>query len=206
MSGTIGGEMFYSEPISSEKREDDALDFAIAKLNMPVYKCLLENGHVFLDLSRIKVVPELNSDDVLLVFGFPATKTKVDTKTNAIEFNPLILTTSPDFGNFKDENYTKGFHHIVKYQIKSLQETSTKNKMRGPKPEGISGSGLWLFARDGAQLPVPLLIGILSEYHENRAVFISTKIDFFLEVARQKFDPTINHEGIELEISYPDQE
>jgi hypothetical protein len=202
---TVGGDIFFSEPISSEKRADDFLDFAVVKLNEPVYKYLIMNGHEFLDISRIHAGKYLDNADVLLISAFPATKTKIDQKTMALEFNPLVLLTTPYQGKLKEENFNRGFHHVVNYQINSLRETSTKLPTRGPKPYGISGSGLWLFAKDQEILPVPILVGILSEYHENRAVFISTKIDIFLDLIRQQFDPSLRHDGIELDIKFPDR-
>lgn len=193
---TVGGELYYSLPLTSGKRQDDSLDIAIVKLNAYVVAKLLENGQDFLNLSQLQTLPVLSKGNVLLIAGYPASKTKIDKKEKRLKFNPLVLRTIPYLKNLKSETFAKGFHHIVEFPIKSFRETSTGQKMRAPKPHGISGSGLWLYFDNSD----PILIGILSEYHENNSIIISTKIDLYLDLVRQKFDPSIRHSGIKVEL------
>jgi hypothetical protein len=199
---TVGGQYFISLPISSEKRQDDYLDVAIVKLNPNVAEHLLKNGHVFLRLSQLQTLGTLKKGNVLLIAGYPASKTKIDLKKRRLKFNPLILRTVPYLRRVKFEPFAKGFHHIVEFPIKSFRETSTEQKMRSPQPHGISGSGLWLYPNRNEYNSEPMLIGILSEYHENSAIIISTKIDFFIDLVRQKFDSSIKHDGIKVELDY----
>lgn len=194
---TVGGESFFSLPLSSNKRTDDSLDIAMVKLNTPVADRLRQNGHSFLTLEQIMTIPNLGKGDIVLIAGYPASKTKIDSKTKSLLFKPLILRTVPYLRKLNNTNFTRGFHHIVEYPISSFRETSTGQRMRAPKPYGISGSGLWLTTNG-----YPKLIGILSEYHETNAILISTKIDLFLDLLRQKFDPTLQHEGIKLDLKY----
>lgn len=199
---TVGGEVFYSLPISSENRDDDFLDIAIVQLNHNVAERLLGNGQVFLKLNDMLTLPALSNGNVLLIAGYPASKTKIDLKKNKLKFNPLVARTVPYLRKFGIDNFTKGFHHIVEYPIGSFKETSTGQKMRAPKPHGISGSGLWVFPNDVAQGNNPALIGILSEYYENKAVMVSTKIDLYLDLIRQKFDSSITNNGISVDLAY----
>ena len=72
--------------------------------------------------------------------------------------------------------------------------------MIAPQPHGISGSGLWLLIGDPESELYPILIGILSEYHENKAILISTKIDLFIDLLKQKFDSSIQNDGVSVEL------
>jgi hypothetical protein len=197
---TVGGELYYSLPLSSQDRKDDYLDVAIVKLNITVAKRLLENGQLFLTLNEIRTLPELTEDHVLLIAGYPASKTKIDLKQNRLKFNPLILRTIPYLRKLDDHKFSKGLHHIVEFPINSFKETSTGQRMRAPQPHGISGSGLWLYTTGNNRSSIPLLIGVLSEYHENTAIVISTKIDLYLDLVRQKFDASIQNDGIKAEL------
>lgn len=199
---TVGGDYFFSLPFTSDKRQDDYLDIAIVKLNPPVADRLLQNGHAFLTLNQIATLPTLTQSDKLLIAGYPASKTEIDFKKMALKFKPLILKTEPYLRKLKSEVYTQGYHHIVEYRINSLTDTPTGKKRRGPLPHGISGSGLWLYPNNNEQSSMPMLIGILSEYQENSAIIISTKIDFFLDITRLKFDASIHHNGIKIELEY----
>lgn len=199
---TVGGELFYSLPVSSEERNDDFLDIAIVKLNYNVADLLIKNGQVFLKINDIRTLPELSIDNILLIAGYPASKTKIDTKQNRLKFNPLILKTKPYLRNLSEDNFVKGFHHIVEFPISSFEETSTRQRMRAPKPHGISGSGLWLFPNGFAQDKKPVLIGILCEYHENSAIIVSTKIDLYIDLVRQRFDASIPNNGIGVDLEY----
>ena len=199
---TVGGDLFFSLPVLSQRREDDLLDIAIVKLNENVTEHLLKNGNEFLDLSQLRTIPHLSKGDRLLIAGYPASKTKIDLKNNCVEFNPLMVTTIPYLKRRTIKNFNKEFHHFAEFPINSFKEISTGQRMRAAKPHGISGSGLWLFTNGNDGYPAPILIGILSEYHENNAAVISTKIDFFIDLLRQRFDPSIQHDGIKVDLEY----
>ncbi|HYM94027.1 MAG TPA: hypothetical protein VET23_07800 [Chitinophagaceae bacterium] len=197
---TVGGELFYSLPISSSQRKDDSLDIAIVKLNSTVAEHLSNDGQRFLNLNHIQTLSKLSKENVLLIAGYPASKTKVDVKEKRLKFNPLISRTIPYLKKVNNETFSHGLHHIAEFPIKSFKETSTGERMRAPKPHGISGSGLWLFPKSINHSPT--LIGILSEYHENNAILISTKIDLFIDLLRHKFDPSIPNDGVRVELDY----
>ena len=201
-SVTVGGELFYSLPLNSEHRNDDTLDISIVKLNLPVVEYLIRNGQRFLTIDQILTGFSLSKENRVLIAGYPASKTKIDIKTNNLKFNPLISRTIPYLRKLNNDLFTKDYHHIVEFPIKSFKETSTGQRMRAPQPYGISGSGLWLLLEENGITYIPILIGILSEYHENNAILISTKIDLFIGLLKQKFDSTINYNGIEVELGY----
>lgn len=197
---TIGGQIFYTRLPSSNRREDDTFDIALVKLKSDVVEYLKQGGYHFLKLDQILTGLKLLNNEVLLITGYPASKTKIDFRTNRLKFNPLIARTIPFSKDLKNENFLKDFHHIVEYPISSFKETSTAERMRAPKPHGLSGSGLWLLAKNSPSHVQLFLIGILSEYHENRAILVSTKIDLFIDLIRQKFDSTIQNDGIKIEL------
>jgi hypothetical protein len=92
---TVGGYMYHSMPLSSLDPKDDYLDVAVVKLTDNTAKHLLENGCKFLTLEDVKIVPALSSVDILLLAGHPASKMKIDPKTQSLKFNPFIGRTIP---------------------------------------------------------------------------------------------------------------
>ena len=204
MTATVGGQIFYTRLPSSKKRIDDTLDIAVVKLNPKIAEFLKENGQHFLSYNHILTGLTLLKNQVLLLAGYPASKTKIDFKTNGLKFNPLVARTIPFLKDLKKASFPKEFHHMVEFPIKSFKETSTGARMTAPQPYGISGSGLWLFTQDRDLKIHPILVGILSEYHENRAILISTKIDLFIDLLKQKFDNTIINDGVQIELMNSD--
>lgn len=203
---TVGGELFYSDPLFSDRRQDDYLDMAIVKLNDNVTGFLKANGHVFLCLDQLISGLRLRQGNVVLLAGYPASKTMIDHKRRAIRVEPLMATTIPYLRNFKLAHFKQGFHHLIEFPIRSFKEVSSGQRMRAANLEGISGSGLWLLiGEDGRPLPDPRLIGIVSEYHENSAVIIATKIDLYVNVIRQRFDPTLPNNGVSIDLDWVDK-
>lgn len=198
-SMTVGGQLFFSNHLSSKKRADDSLDIAVVKLNSNVADKLIENGNRFLQLDQLLSGISLMKGNILLLAGHPATRTKIDLKSMRLKFRPLIARTIPYLKKIKKPAFAQGFHHIVEYPISSFRETSSNQRMRAPAPEGLSGSGLWLTVVDGLHI-TPYLIGILSEYHKEQSIIMSTKIDLYLGLIRQKFDDKLIYEGVPIDL------
>ena len=198
---TVGGDMWFSVPYDSTARNNDFLDFAIVKLSHAVARHLLDDGRVFLRLNQFQTISSLGAGDILLLAGYPASKFEIDRQTNRIKFAPFMCRTIPYLSEVKIKEFNRGLHHIIQFPIASFRETTTRQRMRAPQPHGMSGSGLWLLEQSHPdENPIPILIGLLAEYHENQAVMISSKIDLFLDVIRQEFDQSLPNDGIRLDI------
>lgn len=200
MSATLGGQIYFTRMPATNNRNDDTLDIAIIKLKPELADMMLNSGYQFLNYSQVETGVTLIRGNILLLAGYPATKTQVDYQTNKLKFSPLVVRTTPFLKDLKNISFPKEFHHIATFPRKSFQESTTRIQIAAPQPYGISGSGLWILAKDSDTNIHPILIGILSEYHENRSIVISTKIDLFIDLLKQKFDNTIENNGVTLEL------
>jgi hypothetical protein len=86
------------------------------------------------------------------------------------------------------------YHLFGKYSINDFKNRKIDTlRTRGPRPSGLSGSGLWVLKKNLYFQEAPKLVGILTEYNENYSVIFSARIEFFIEVLRQKIDSTIGN-------------
>ena len=199
-SMTVGGQTFFTKLPATNRRKDDPLDIAVVKLNPIIVANLIKSGYHFISINQVKTAHTLVRKDTLLIAGYPASKTKIHPIKNKIRFNPLILRTIPFLKDLQKLNYSIVFHHVVEYPRNTFKETTTNKITRAPKPYGISGSGLWLLNQNSSSEYELILIGILSEYDDNRALLISTKVDLFIDLLRQKFDHTIQNQGVGIDL------
>lgn len=89
-------------------------------------------------------------------------------------------------GDLSKLGLDSSYHHAVIYSRNILVDSKTKENKIGPKPYGISGSGIWLVTGAGsASTYRHELIGIFSEYIENRGVIAGTRIELFLDFLSQ---------------------
>lgn len=205
VSATVGGQIFYTTVPSTKNRNDDKLDIAVVKLNPDLAAMIINSGYKFLNYHQIDTGISLEQNNILLLAGYPATKTAIDYRTNRLKFQPLIIRTTPFLKDLRSISYPKEFHHIAKFSIKSFKESTTGTAMAAPQPYGMSGSGLWQLAKDDTGIIYPILIGILSEYHENRSIVIATKLDLFIDLLKQKFDSEIINNGVTVGLLNPEE-
>jgi hypothetical protein len=90
---TVGGQIFYTRLPSSNRREDDTLDIAVVKLKSEVVEYLKQGGYHFLNPKQILTGFNLSSNQVLLIAGYPSSKTKIDFKNQRLKFNPFVART-----------------------------------------------------------------------------------------------------------------
>lgn len=197
---TVGGQIFYTRLPKSQRRADDPLDIAIVKLLLKVADFLRENGQRFLTSSQVQTGVSLLKNQILMIAGYPASKTKVDLITNRLKFNPLLVRTIPFLKDLRNINFPKEFHHTVQFPIRAFKESKTGERWQAAKPAGISGSGLWLLKGVSDTVYHPILVGIISEYHKNRSIIISTKVDLYIDLLKQKFDSSIQNDGVQIEL------
>ena len=195
----IGGSYYHTRLPSSNHRSDDTLDVAVVKLNIEVAKALLNKGLKFLTISDIETNHLLKKQDILLIAGYPASKTRIDFKSNMIINKASIIRTIPSFVNLDALKFPSTFHFIAEYKKKKLRDNKSGLLVTSPDPYGLSGSGLWV-QNNESRNNKPILIGILSEYLLTKELVVSTKIDLFIDILRQKFDSTISNYGVQVEI------
>jgi hypothetical protein len=197
---TLGGQYYYTSIPCGGKRSDDTFDISVAKLDVEVVVKLIDRGHEFIDISDINTYQYSSVQDVFLLAGFPASKTSTDTMRKLVKSNPFFCRTVPYKGDLRKVNLDPIFHIAVSYPIQKFRDTITAKVQRVPNPHGMSGSGLWKLEKKDSEYRVNL-VGILSEYFENKAAIVSTRIDLFIDLIRQKFDNAIPNNGIQIDLS-----
>jgi hypothetical protein len=199
-SGRLGGKLITSSLPQFSTREDDLWDLAVMLLNTSSIELLKVAGKTFLRMADVVTGYTQNMNDTLLIAGYPASKTKAPIENKRVKFSaePFLFFTQ-EAKNFRDE-YATGIHFFGQYPRKSLLRSSSPGTAVGPIPNGLSGSGFWQVIVDEGGLYRPQLIGIFTEYHDNRSLIIATKIDHHIEVIRKYFDSTIPNHGLRANI------
>lgn len=196
---TLGGQHYYTKMPASGKREDDIIDMCLVNLTDETVIDLKERGYIFVDLDSIKTDYNPAENDGLLVVGYPATKTRVDSYLKKIIAKPFYLLTTPSTKK-ANTKFDMDYHVIARYVRKKIFDPTSLKSNTGPLPYGISGSGLWYLERNHTGNYTPYLISILSEYDSLKGVMVGTKIDLFIDLIKQKFDPSISNGKIGVRI------
>jgi hypothetical protein len=193
---SIGGKYYsVAMPVEGNHRYEH-IDAALVRLNESTVFLLVQAGYRFLNIERINTMPDLTKTDVVLVAGYPHSKRRIRMRTSANVYEePFSLLTAPRMKDLSQIGFPLECHHFAHYPKKKLLHTSATQRLRGPHPEGLSGTGLWLTRRH-VELGVQYyLIGIQTTYLKNRNLFVSTKIDLFIETIKAHNSPQIPNYG-----------
>lgn len=197
---SLGGWYYHTSLPVSGRREDDPLDISLVRLLPECVDGLLKKGYSFLDGSAVLTGHIASKSDRLLISGYPGTKTELNVIEKQVGARPLMLITSPSIKDIPRLGFRKDRHFFARYSITNIKNLETGRGQRGPMPNGISGSGLWLLKDKPDGGIQPYLIGIQSEYLERHALLVSTRVDLFIDILRQKVDPTIVNHGVGVSI------
>lgn len=192
LSSTIGGVFLSSRLPASGNREDDLLDIAIVRLNSSTTELLKQAGYTFLGMNQVVTGHTQQPADSLLMAGYPASRT-----TNKIKGRKVEVRSLPFY--FKAHGVTRtgrgrysSDHHVfANYPRTKLLLTNHTGRVTGPMPDGLSGSGMWLLGPDDGGRYRPSLVAVFMEYDENRSLLVGTRIDYFIDIIRQRLDPSI---------------
>ena len=197
---SIGGRQFTSTIPEYKTRADDKLDIIVFDLNKDSINALLNTGYKFITLNYIESGFQYNANDYAIIMGYPSSRAKINPTQKTIDRGGMHYVSNFVNHDLSQLGFNPDYHLVAKYPIKNFKhKTADSLRIRGPQPLGLSGSGLWVLKKNRYFQEEPKLVGILTEYNENRSVVISTRIDFFVEVLRQKFDPYIVNKGIKVE-------
>lgn len=185
------GEQFFTRLPFSGNRNDDLLDIAVTQLTEDTVSNLKERGFKFLQIDQIETGYSPKKNDYLLFVGYPATKVKMNFEEKTISTEALFFLTHAHIGKFPSAEYTPKHHIAAPYSIGKLTNPKFPNR-RGPKLNGMSGSGIWHLQKIDKTLQCHL-IGIFSEYHKNESLLLGTKIDLFLQTIKQNFDSSVTN-------------
>ncbi|WP_305951944.1 hypothetical protein [Emticicia oligotrophica] len=185
---TIGGEYVYTKPPLNGNIRDDKFDIVVVKIDDSVVNELKNIGYNFLEIDNVSTIYNPKETDDVLVVGFPGSQLKLDSSAKKVTAKPFIFKTKLLPKKSYQTPFTENTHIFAKYSINKVVDVKTGRVKRGPKPHGLSGSGLWLLQKHNEFEYKFHLISILFEYDDTKAMLLSTKINLFIEVLKQKFD------------------
>jgi len=196
----LGGEWVFNALLNGEKRDDDKCDVAVFKINDENGIVMTQRIYRFLSYSDIHINHELKTGVQIndeypngpgyLMIGFPVssnwnrnTKYKETFESKPL-VHPVSLASEDIYEKLKYNTYQ---NIIINYDRKGVFDYATQKHIPiGPKPNGMSGGGLWYISaqNNGA---VKKLVGILNTCPTTyKNVIVATRIDVFTEIIRQK--------------------
>jgi len=183
---TLGGHVFFNRINSETSRRYDRIDIAAMKLTQETVETLKIVGYNFLNISDLRLNHSLVANDVVFIAGYPGNWSKISKSQRLIIDKPFIGRSIPYTGDLSKLGLDLSYHHAIIYSRNILVDSKTKENKTGPKPHGISGSGIWLVSGgESTSTYKHELIGIFSEYIENRAVVAGIRIELFLDFLSQ---------------------
>lgn len=185
-------------------------DVAVTKLSLSTIEYLLDHNYCFLPKECIGVSAPIQNGAKMRVIGYPVSKTKgpiygKDGKKMIIKaiseqnqeetifslvFSSNIINLKlsyiADITMYNKNNIDPKSHLLLEYHYKKLQGNDG-SRVTLPRPEGLSGSGLWLFLEDGSFY----LIGLMIEFNKIRSYMLATRIDYVTELMRHVFNSNL---------------
>ncbi len=172
---------------NSESNLNEMIDLAIIKLDNLTTDSLLEGGYNFYPMDEIDPDKKYSGEEFLHIYGYPFTKTKVNTQKKTIEYAPFNYITEAK--NVRVEGYDIRLHIFPSYQRKKMTRKGIKGNFKGPSPQGMSGSGIWYCTNlfeDTGKLNF-ILAGIITEYIGERSLFVGVRVNAITEIMRTRF-------------------
>jgi hypothetical protein len=172
-------------------RKDDKLDVAVVKLSQDLV-ARLHDHLLFLDHGDCNLADVTEPKDVYTIIGYPAKKSGID--GNAVVTDQFSLSGDGvlDY-RFEELGLDPRRHIIVQLRMKRTIHYSNMLKRQPPHPEGMSGGGIFAWDKALPELSAlgqPKLVGILTEYHQHKNVFVGTRLHAHV-MAIHKSDPTL---------------
>lgn len=179
-----GGTIFKNNPKGD--RKFDELDVGIIILDNQSVKDL-STDYSFVDSSDLEINHTTTDFINYIVFGYPCNWSKKSQLRSSFHSIPFyIFTKCVDLNEYKKLERNEYLNLIVEYDRKNTPNTKSKSISFGPDLFGISGCGLWYINPFDLKSEIKL-IGIMNEWPiSNRNRLISTRIDAYTEILREK--------------------
>jgi hypothetical protein len=167
------------------------LDVAVVRLS-PDLVARLHDHLLFLGHDDSDLADVTTPGDAYTIVGYPARKSGIE--GNAVVTDQFSLSGDGVMdGRFEQLGLDPRRHVIVQLRAKRAIHYSNMFKSQPPNPEGMSGGGI--FAWDKAlpalsALGQPKLVGVLTEYHAHRNIFVGTRLHAHL-IAIHRNDPSL---------------
>ena len=197
---TIGGEYLSTGLTKSSSRFQDKYDFTIVKLDNETIQNFMQIGKNFLFESDILTGYRLHEKDYAMCIGYPANRTKVNVRSKMIEMKGLKYISKFLKYDLAKYGFNPDFHLVIKYSINNFINNKKKTVSKGPKPDGLSGGGVWAIITNPNKTKSIKLVGLLTEYRQEHSAVIATRIDLIIDAMKQRFDPKLQNNGIKINI------
>lgn len=186
----LGGEWTFNGLDKNHKRKDDKIDIAILKLDNESVEHI-KKQYSFINQNQLGINHEIKNLPYYTAIGFPASQNRFNRFKGELKSTPFIYNTVPADGQkYLDLNCKEYENLILVYEKKRVVDNKTKKKITGPDPYGISGGGVWFVPsqlRSEVDIIDKKLVSILTEWVGKKNIWISTRIDLFTEIIREKY-------------------
>lgn len=199
----LGGEIIYSFIDNDPTREKDKCDISILELNDDSVN-ILKLQYSFIQKDELGINHSDIDSELYSLVGFPASKSKFNSFKNSFKSNPYIIATTPvNYEVYQKEKYHPLSNVIVGYNKQSMISSKTDQTVVGPDTYGMSGCGLWFtpFQENRSHFNTKkYLVAIMTDWPiENKNILIGTRIDYFTEVLRNKFNLNIPKSKLDIQ-------
>lgn len=199
----------YSSPDSDQYGK---CDVAVLQLENSTAKDLKDLGHQFLPGNHLGINIPVNRNSRYFVCGYPANRTKVtygkEGKKKTIQlyydgkevvFNTivesviihLVLPYSDDDIKYQKLNLERHFHYLLDFHADKLYNIEG-HRTALPKPQGLSGCGLWAIDSNNNYF----LVGLMTDYHKKMSLMQATHIAYATELMREVFKASFQMSNI----------
>lgn len=165
----------------SGERADDRYDIAYFRL-MPEIVADLHPETIIFDAADCDTRDTTADGDTYTMIGYPARKSSVKGITASSE---LFDLTGAGRGekHYAELGLTIQHHILISHRKKKCVDFGTERRVTPPNPEGMSGGGVFAWAKDlldPEHLDTPKLCGIIIEHYPGKSLYVATRLDCFI--------------------------
>jgi hypothetical protein len=165
-------------------RADDTIDIGYVKLDESAVD---ELGSVsFLGPDDLDPNDAPGPTNLYIGLGFPAKSSKKDLNQKIVRSRMISVTGSVNETMYAELGLQEESHILINYDRENMVRDGVKQA--APKPEGMSGGGLWRFdATNLRPSRIGKLVGILTEYRDRKRYMLATRISVVIESIRNEY-------------------
>lgn len=193
-SGNVGDSLIQFEDFQSYlssmpeggSREDDPFDISVSEIPEVLAQNLLGSRR-FVRLADIDPRDKQRKGGWYFVFGYPSIQTVVNMDAAHVNSTGLAYGTvlyGDDRGDLRNDDRRV---QIVIDFLKQGNTDDNQNLVIVPRPNGISGCGIWRLAHGGASVKLwkpedKRLVGIEHTWNKDKQVLRGTRIEYALQI------------------------
>jgi len=183
--------LFIETNAKNRSRNDDKLDVAVVRLTDD-FVSRLHDDFLFLEHADCDLEETTTAGDAYTVIGWPARRSA---RQGDRVFTDLFSLSGEGVADHRFQQLSLDPVHnvIVQYRMNRAVDYSTMLKRQFGNPEGMSGGGIFAWNKELPKLSAleqPKLIGVITEYHPHKNVFVGTRLHAYL-VAMHRNDPSL---------------